>query len=86
MGITGGGQDGTMTQDLLHLEQVDPGLDQMSGITVAQAVGGNLFFNPQPATTLRNATWTPPRSKGVEAKCAPFNPPWRLGNNHHGWR
>jgi len=35
MGIAGGGQNRAMPKDLLHLEQIDAGLDQMSGKTVA---------------------------------------------------
>jgi len=35
MGITGGGQNRAMPKDLLDLKQIDAGLDQMRGITVA---------------------------------------------------
>ena len=51
--VPGGGQDGTMAEDFLYLEQIDTRFDQMSGIAVAQAVQGDLFFIPQAATTLR---------------------------------
>ena len=47
VGVAGGGQNGVMTQNLLHLQQVNPGLDQVSCIAVAKAVGGDLFFSPQ---------------------------------------
>jgi hypothetical protein len=51
MGIAGGGEDGMVAEEFLHLDQIDTGLDQVGGIAVAQAVGGNLFFRPQAATT-----------------------------------
>ena len=51
MGVFGSRQNGAMTKDLLHLEQIDTGLDQMGRITVAQTVRSNLFFIPQAATT-----------------------------------
>ena len=35
MGVLGGGEDRMVAEDLLHLQQVDPGLDQVSGIAVA---------------------------------------------------
>ena len=47
VGITGGGQNAVVAQNLLHLQQVNPGLDQMGCIAVAKAVGGDLFFSPQ---------------------------------------
>ena len=47
MGIAGGGENGVMAEDLLHLDQIDTGLDQVRGIAVAQAVGRDLFFSPQ---------------------------------------
>ena len=51
--VPDGGQDGTMAEDFLYLEQIDTRFDQMSGIAVTQAVQGDLFFIPQSATTLR---------------------------------
>jgi hypothetical protein len=33
-----------MAEELLDLDQIDAGLDQVSCITVAQAVGRDLFF------------------------------------------
>lgn len=36
-----------MTEDLLHLDQIDAGFDQVSCIAVAQTVGCDLFFRPQ---------------------------------------
>ena len=32
--VPGGGQDGTMAEDFLYLEQIDTRFDQMSGIAV----------------------------------------------------
>ena len=46
MGVVGGGEDGVVAQDFLHLQQIDAGLDQVRGIAVAQAVRGDLFFSP----------------------------------------
>lgn len=51
--VLGGGQDGAMAEDFLYLEQIDARFDQMSGVAVAQAMQGDLFFIPQSATTLR---------------------------------
>lgn len=55
MRIAGGGEDGVMAENLLDFEEVDTGLDQVSGIAVAQAVGRNVFFTPQDSTTARRA-------------------------------
>ena len=52
MGIAGGGEYGVVTEEFLHLDQIDTGLDQVGGIAVTQAVGCNLFFRPQAETTL----------------------------------
>ena len=68
VGVFGGGQDGTVTEDLLYFEQVDARFDQMSGITVTKAVWGDLFFIPHSATTLHRVVCTPPRSSGVVAR------------------
>ena len=51
MGVAGGGEDGVMAEDLLDLDQIDAGLDEVRGIAVAQAVWGDLFFIPQAAMT-----------------------------------
>ena len=51
VGVAGGGENAVMTEDLLDLEQIDAGLDQVSGIAVAQAVRGDLFFNPHAPIT-----------------------------------
>jgi hypothetical protein len=51
MGVAGGGENGVVAQNLLHLKQVNPGFNQMSCIAVAKAVGGNLFFSPQSMAT-----------------------------------
>ncbi len=66
--VSGGGEDGTMAEDLLHLEQVDACFDQVSGIGVTQAVRSDLFFIPQSATTVRRVLCTPPRSSGLVAR------------------
>ena len=66
--VFGGGQDGVVTEDFLYFEQVDARFDQMSGITVAKAVWGDLFFIPQWATTLHRVLCTPPRSSGLVAR------------------
>ncbi len=34
-----------MTQDLLYLQKIAPGFDQMGGIAVTQAMGTNLFIH-----------------------------------------
>jgi hypothetical protein len=36
-----------VAKDFLYLKQVNAGFNQMGGVTVAQAVQGNLFFTPQ---------------------------------------
>lgn len=56
VGVAGGGQDASMAEDFLHLQQINARLNQVSGITVAQTMGGNLFFTPQASTTLRMVT------------------------------
>ena len=51
VGIAGGGENAVMAEDLLHLDQIDAGLDEVGGIAVAQAMGRDLFFIPQAAMT-----------------------------------
>jgi len=34
VGIAGGGENGVMAEEFLYLDQIDPGLDQVSGIAV----------------------------------------------------
>ena len=68
MSVFGAGQDGVVTEDFLYFERVDARFDQMSGITVTKAVGGDLFFIPQWEATLQRVLWTPPRSSGVVAR------------------
>ena len=46
VGISGGGQDRTMAEDFLDLEQVNACLDQMGCIAMAQAVRRDLFLTP----------------------------------------
>ena len=48
MRVAAGGQDAVVAQDLLNLQQIDAGLDQVCGIAVAQAVGRDLFFTHPP--------------------------------------
>ena len=52
MGILCRGQDASVAEDFLHLKQVNARFNQMGGITMAQAVQGDLFFIPQACTTL----------------------------------
>ena len=51
VGVARGGENGVMTQNLLHFQQVDPGLDQVGCIAVAKTVGRDLFFSPQSMAT-----------------------------------
>ena len=64
-----------MAEDLLYFEQINPGFDQMGCIAVAQTVWADLFFRPQAWATWRKVVCTPPRSSGVVAAPALFNPP-----------
>ncbi len=73
-GVAGGGENGVMAEDLLHLDQIDACFDQMGCIAVPQAVWRNLFFRPQASTTLCRVVCTPPRSSGVVTLRAPFKP------------
>ena len=75
-----------VAKNLLHLDQIDPGFDQVCGVTVPKAVRGDLFFRPQVSMTLCRVVCTPPESIGVLAVAAPFTPPCRLGNNSTGLR
>ena len=52
VGVTGGGENGVVAEEFLHLDQIDAGLDQMSCIAMSKRVGRDLFFRPQVATTL----------------------------------
>ena len=54
VGILGGSQNAAVAQDLLDLQQVKTGLDQMGRVAVSQAVGCDLFFIPQASATLRS--------------------------------
>ena len=47
VGIAGGGEDGVMAEEFLHLDQIDASLDQVGCIAVPKAVGGDVFFRPQ---------------------------------------
>lgn len=51
VGVAGGGEDRVVAEDLLDLDQIDAGLDEVGGVAVTQAVGGDLFFIPQEAMT-----------------------------------
>jgi hypothetical protein len=51
VGVAGGGENAVVAQNLLHFQQVNPGLDQVGCIAVAKAVGGDLFFSPQSMAT-----------------------------------
>jgi len=43
MGIAGGGENAVMAEELLDLDQIDTGLDQVRCIAMSKAVGRNLF-------------------------------------------
>ena len=86
VGIAGGGENGVVTEDLLYLDQIDTGFDQVGCIAVAQAVRGDVFFRPQAAMTLCKVVCTPPRSSGVVALAAPASPRCRLGKSRTGLR
>ena len=51
---------------------------------VAQTVRGDLFFSPHASATWRKVFCTPPRSRGLGARCAACTPPERLGNRSSG--
>lgn len=55
MGIACSGEDRVMAENLLDLDEIDAGLDQVSGITMPKAVWRNVFFRPQDSTTARSA-------------------------------
>jgi len=80
VGIFGGGQNGAVAGDFLHLEQIDACFDQVRGVGVAKTVGRDLFFIPQASTTLCRVICTPPRSSG--AGC--FEPALAIGKQEDG--
>ncbi len=47
MGIFGGGQDASVAEDFLYLQQIDPRFDQMGGIAVATGIF-TLLINRRP--------------------------------------
>ena len=74
MGIAGGGENGVMTEELLHLDQIHAGLDQVGCIAMPQAVGGDLFFSPQWPTTRASARCTPSAFNAVVVLVAACKP------------
>jgi hypothetical protein len=80
VGVAGGSEDRVMAEDLLYLDQVNAGFDQVSGIAVPKTVRGDLFFRPQAVMTLCRVFCTPPGSSGVVTAAAPWRPDERLGN------
>lgn len=52
--VFGGGQDAAVAQYFFDFKQVKAGLNQVSGVAVAQTVGRNLFFIPQVSATFRS--------------------------------
>lgn len=80
VGVAGGGEYGVVTEDLLYLDQIDAGFDQVSGIAVPKTVRGDVFFRPQAVMTLCRVFCTPPGSSGVVTAAAPWRPDERLGN------
>jgi hypothetical protein len=63
-----------VTEYLLNFKQINASFNQVSGITVAQAMRGNLFFIPQALTTLRMVTCTPPRYPRAASRDVPSLP------------
>ena len=63
-----------VAEDLLDFEEIDALFDQVRGVAVAQAVRGDLFFNPHSVATWRKVLCTPPRSSGEVAWAAPLRP------------
>lgn len=55
MGVPDRRENGVMAENLLDLDEVDTGLDQVSGIGMTQTVWRNLFFRRQDSTTARRA-------------------------------
>ena len=86
VGIAGGGENRLMAEEFLHLDQIDTGLDQVRGITVAQAVRGNLFFKPQWPMTRASARCTPSAFNAVVVLVAACKPRWRSGKSNTGLR
>jgi predicted RNase H-like HicB family nuclease len=54
-----------VAEDLLDRDEIDASLDQVRGVTVAQAVRRDVFFSPHAATTLRRVVCTPPPMPSV---------------------
>ena len=65
VGVTRGGEDAVVAENLLHFQQIDAGFDQVGGIAVAQAVRADVFLRPISCTTCCKAFCTPPRSSGA---------------------
>ena len=42
VGVAGGDQNAVMTENLLDLDQIDTGLDQVGGVAMPKAVGRDL--------------------------------------------
>ena len=55
MGVANRRENRVMAENLLDLDELDTGLDQVSGITMPKAVWRNVFFRPQDSTTARSA-------------------------------
>ncbi|MDB5754484.1 MAG: hypothetical protein JWR56_912 [Massilia sp.] len=47
VGVAGSGEDGVVTKEFLHFDQVDASFDQVGRVAVPQAVWCDLFFRPQ---------------------------------------
>jgi len=86
VGIAGGGEYRVVSEELLYLDQIDPGLDQVSCIAVSQAVGGDLFFRPQWPMTRASARCTPSAFNAVVVLAAACKPRWRSGKSNTGLR
>ena len=86
MGIAGGGEYRVVPEDLLYLDQIDAGLDQVRGVAVSKAVGGDLFFRPQWPMTRASARCTPSAFNAVVVLAAACKPRWRSGKSNTGLR
>ena len=75
VGITNRRENRVVTENLLDLDEVDAGLDQVSGIAMSKTVGGDLFFRPQVSMTRLSARCTPSRSSAEVALAAALKPP-----------
>ena len=86
MGVSDGGKNAGMAENLLDFQQCYAGFQQVRGIAVTQAVRRNLFLKPHSLATFLNVICTPPLANGVAAVALPFKPDLRLGNSQFALR